>query len=152
MASLIVPRGCFLRFLMPGLECVPYCKTAEKRTVVAQFRVRLGVRFRINVGYVFEACLIIICTFFVNSVIKQHTFSRMKVLTSPKIIFSTGFTKKFENQCKSRRVRFTSVLQCYLIQTIFTKHIKLQTSRFLVFCLSMPGSFPRVLYCKIRVV
>ena len=29
-------------------------------------------------------------------------------------------------------MRFTRVLQCYFIQTIFTKHIKLQTSRFLV--------------------
>jgi len=75
---------------------------------------------------------IIVCTFSVKHATKKHTLPRMKVLNSQHTDFSNRFAKKFENQCKSRRVRFTHVLQCFFIQTIFAKHIKLQTSRFLV--------------------
>ena len=79
-----------------------------------------------------ETFWIIICILFVNSVIKQPTFSRMEVLTSPKNICSTWFTKKFENQCKSRRVRFTRVLQCYFYSGDIHKAHKGTKSRFLI--------------------
>ena len=101
----------------------------------------------INFGSVFEAFWIMICSFFVLHASKKHTLSRMKVRTSSKTIFSTGLPKKNENQCKSRAVRFTRVLQCYFYSGHIHKAHKSTKSRFLVkkMFFRVPGCFPRVL-------
>ena len=55
---------------------------------------------------------IIICTFFVNSVIKQHTFSRMKVLTSPKTHF---FYRVYEEIRKSMQITKSAIHSCFTV-------------------------------------
>ena len=86
----------------------------------------------IHFGSVFEAFWTVICSFSVLHASKKHMLSRMKVRTSSKTIFSTGLPKKFENQCKSRTVRFTRVLQCYFYSGHIHKAHKSTKSRFLV--------------------